>query len=84
MHPQILYEGKTNRCHPAVEFPEGWDVSHTSDHRSNEVPLNCDSSKWDALSYHISSLPWQYLKDSKQLNLRICYVPKYLNGGGSN
>ena len=39
MHPQILHEDKTNRCHPAVEFPEGWDVSHTSNHWSNEVSM---------------------------------------------
>ena len=33
--PQILYAGKTNRCHPAVEFPNGWDVHHT------ENSMNC-------------------------------------------
>ena len=24
--PQLLYKGKTERCHPQVQFPEGWDV----------------------------------------------------------
>ena len=37
LHPQILYEGKTNRCHPSVKFPEGWDVSHMANHWSNET-----------------------------------------------
>ena len=31
-YPHILYEGKINRCHPVVEFPEGYDLSHTSNH----------------------------------------------------
>ena len=39
LSPQILYEGKTNRCHPSVKFPEGWDVSHTLNHWSNEATM---------------------------------------------
>ena len=39
LYPQILYEGKTNRCHPLVRFPEGWDVSHTPNHWSNEASM---------------------------------------------
>ena len=39
LNPQILYEGKTNRCHPSVKFPEGWDVSHTPNHWSNEASM---------------------------------------------
>jgi len=39
MHPQILYEGKTDRYHPAVTFPEDWGVSHTSNHWSYEVSV---------------------------------------------
>ena len=26
---QLVYEGKTTKCHPAVEFSEGWHVTHT-------------------------------------------------------
>ena len=29
---QLVYEGKTTKCHPAVEFPEGWHVTHTPNH----------------------------------------------------
>ena len=39
LHPQILYEGKTTRCHPSVKFPEGWDVSHMANHWSNETSM---------------------------------------------
>ena len=36
LYPQVLYEGKTARCHPSVKFPDGWDVSHTANHWSND------------------------------------------------
>jgi len=34
-----LYEGKTDKCHPAVQFPESRDVSHTANHWSNEASM---------------------------------------------
>ena len=37
--PQLLYEGKTNRCHPVVAFPTGWDIWHSSNHWSNEETM---------------------------------------------
>ena len=30
--PQILYQGKTEICHPAIEFPPEWNVWHSEDH----------------------------------------------------
>jgi len=33
---QLLYEGKTSKCHPVVSFPEEWHVTHTADHWCNE------------------------------------------------
>ena len=32
---QLLYEGKTNRCHPNFAFPKGWDISHIETHWAN-------------------------------------------------
>ena len=32
--PQILYQGKTEQCHPNVVFPEDWDIWHTESHWS--------------------------------------------------
>ena len=29
---QLLYEGKPTKCHPTVEFLEGWRVTHTPNH----------------------------------------------------
>ena len=34
--PQIIYEGKTERCHPKGSVPDGWDIWHSSNHWSNE------------------------------------------------
>ena len=34
--PQLLYKGKTTKCHPQVSFPDGWDIWHSDNHWSNE------------------------------------------------
>ncbi len=33
---QLIYSGKTNRCHPRYQFPLDWDITHTPKHWSNE------------------------------------------------
>ena len=33
---QLVYEGKTTRCHPAIDFPERWHITHTPNHWCNE------------------------------------------------
>ena len=33
---QLIYKGKTIRCHPKISFPDGWDVWHSNNHWSNE------------------------------------------------
>ena len=36
---QLIYAGKTKRCHPqGVEFPSGFDVTHSLNHWSNKEP----------------------------------------------
>lgn len=35
--PQLIYKGKTDRCHPQISFPQDWDIWHTDNHWSNEV-----------------------------------------------
>ena len=39
--PQLLYGGKTERCHPRFNFPNDWDVWHTPNHWSNEGTVLC-------------------------------------------
>ena len=34
--PQLLYAGKTDKCHPSTTFPEDWDIFHSPNHWSNE------------------------------------------------
>ena len=33
---QLLFQGKTERCHPKVKPPEGWDLWHSENQWSNE------------------------------------------------
>ena len=37
--PQFIYKGKTERCHPQVHFPKGWDIWHSDNHWSNESTM---------------------------------------------
>jgi len=37
--PQLLYQGKTPKCHPQVAFPDGWDVWHSKNQWSNEITM---------------------------------------------
>ena len=43
--PQILYQGKTERCHRAIDFSPEWDVWHTENHRSNEATMMRNARK---------------------------------------
>ena len=36
---QLIYAGKTNRCHPKIKFPKGFHVTHTPNHWSHENVL---------------------------------------------
>ena len=37
--PQIIYKGKTMKCHPQIVFPDEWDIWHTENHWSNEETM---------------------------------------------
>ena len=37
--PQLLYKGKTTKCHPQTSFPDGWDIWHSENHWSNEETM---------------------------------------------
>lgn len=36
---QLIYGGKTDRCHPPVPFPNDWDITHNEKHWSNETTM---------------------------------------------
>lgn len=36
---QVIYGGKTDRCHPPYDFPSDWFISHTPNHWSNKESM---------------------------------------------
>ena len=36
---QVIYQGKTEHCHPKNEFPPEWDITHSQKHWSNETTM---------------------------------------------
>ena len=36
---QLIYGGKTKRCHPTTQFPTDWDITHNTKHWSNETTM---------------------------------------------
>lgn len=36
---QLIYQGKTPRCHPKYKFPSGWNITHAPKHWSNEETM---------------------------------------------
>lgn len=37
--PQLIYAGKTDRCHAQCEFPDTWAITHSNNHWSNEETM---------------------------------------------
>ena len=54
--PQLLYKGTTNRCHPVVTFPPGWDIWHSSNHWSNE----------DTMKRYLDTIMIPYVSDQRK------------------
>ena len=36
---QLVYQGKTDKCHPPFQFPSDWDINHSPNHWSNEKTM---------------------------------------------
>lgn len=36
---QIIYKGKTTRCHPSYDFPSDWNITHSPNHWSTEETM---------------------------------------------
>ena len=40
LSPQLIYQGKTERCHPQFNaVPDRWDIWHSTNHWSNEETM---------------------------------------------
>ena len=66
---QLIYAGKTDRFHPnGINFPEGFNISHTPNHRSCEKSAIEHLEKWYSLicQRNENSLKWMP-KDQKAL-----------------
>ena len=51
--PQLMFKGKTERCHPRVPFPKGWDVWHSDNHvhLADIIPCTfCHMHAWGSSS----------------------------------
>lgn len=33
--PQVIYAGKTEKCHPSYKFPTDWHITHSENHWAN-------------------------------------------------
>ena len=79
--PQLVYQGKTNRCLPRYTFPSSWDITFTKNHWCNEqtthailLTFSCHTSrkrKWNSNWFPINVHCW-YLITSKASALRPC------------
>lgn len=38
---ELIYQGLTDKCHPKVNFPKSWHITHSENHWSNEKTM-CD------------------------------------------
>ena len=36
---QVIYQGKTNLCHPRYQFPPDWGITHSLKHWSSEETM---------------------------------------------
>ena len=55
--PQLLYQGKTEKCHPEVAFPEKWDIHHSANHWSNS----------DTMERYVDRIIIPYVEDQRAL-----------------
>ena len=62
--PQLIYQGKTKKSLPSVEFPSNWHVTYTDNHWSNETTMKD----------YLSSVLLPYIQQKrKELKLRNDY-----------
>ena len=67
---QLVYEGKTTKCHPAVKFPVGWQVTHMPNHWCNEeTMIDCIESVVVPYNYDTEKKTTSNLKHTRLVNL---------------
>ena len=53
--PQLIYQGKTPRCLPNIDFPIGWDITFSENYWSNETVM---------IDY-MNKIPLPYIEERK-------------------
>ncbi len=54
---QVIYKGKTNRCHPKFDFPLDWDITHSPRHWSTE----------ETMVQYIKNIIFSYVTSTREL-----------------
>ena len=58
--PQLIYQGKTSRCLPCVDFSDEWYITYSNEHWSNE----------DTMKEYVEHILLPYIEEKrKSLNL---------------
>lgn len=55
--PQIIYQGKTDQCHPKFNFPENWHITHTENHWSNS----------ETMTRHVENVILPYIESVREM-----------------
>ena len=53
---QLIYTGKTDKCHPTIKFPDGFDITHSSNYWSNE----------EAVISHLTKIVFPYIQRKRK------------------
>ena len=71
---QLIYTGKTDLCHPKVEFPKGFDITHSPNHWANKeivmsllkkIAFPCVNKNRESLSLSKDAKAWLIFDDFK-------------------
>lgn len=74
LHPQLLYQGKTIRCLPSIDFPANWDVFYSPNHWSNSSTM-VRFVEEIIVAYATAARNTKYGNDAKALCLFAAYAP---------
>ena len=58
---QLIYAGKTDRCHPRYQFPSDWHITHAPRHWLNE----------ETMSQYINNIIVPYVENIRDLTKKV-------------
>ena len=78
---QVIYKGKTNRCHPRYKFPTHWHITHSPKHWSNEKTMIAYIT--DIIVPYVErhrqaledDVPALVIMDNFKGNIHVCLLP---------